>query len=231
VDNWINGYHTMGSLNYILECDGISLDFDFRKILGGIYLKCQTGEAVGLLGRNGSGKSCLLKIIFGSLPVEEKSIRINGIPLTRSFQKNTLAYLPQHHFIPSSLTMKEAFRIYNVNTDIVLNYFPDFDKHLNQKPSQISGGVLRIFEVMLVSDLPVKFLLLDEPFSGVMPIHIEHLCNYLAELKTNKGIIITDHFHKHITSMADRLYVLANGKTYGIQNKEQLIQYGYLNAL
>lgn len=213
-----------------LECDGIILEFGLRKILSGIYLKCKTGQIVGLLGRNGSGKSCLMKVITGSLKAESKSIRINEAPILSDFSKSDIAYLPQHHFIPSFLKIREAFKIYGVSLDAMTKYFPELEKHLDLKPSQVSGGVLRIFEVMLVSGLPVKFVLMDEPFSGIMPIHIFQMQEYLTEMKRKKGILITDHLYRHIITIADTLYVLVNGQNYQVQNDEQLIQYGYINS-
>jgi len=213
-----------------LECDGIYLTFGLRKILSSVYVQCERGQIMGLLGRNGSGKSCLLKIIFGAMESESKSVRIDGESILVPFS-TSIRYLPQQRFIPSFLKIKEAFGIYNVNVSAIKSHFPELEPYFDSKPDQISGGVLRIFEVLLVAGLPVKFVLLDEPFSGVMPIHIESLKNYLTVMKAEKGIIITDHLYRHITSLTDRMYVLVNGKTYPIKNEEQLIQYGYVNTL
>jgi ABC-type multidrug transport system ATPase subunit len=215
----------------LLECDGIVLDFGLRRILNSIYLKCQTGEVVGLLGRNGSGKSCLMKTIFGTQSVESKSVRIDGEHSNRLFLKNGVAYLPQHHFIPPFLKMKDAFKLYGVNTQLFQEYFEEFSDYLTMKPGEISGGVLRVMEIFLVTGLPATFILLDEPFSGIMPIHIEQVKVHIAQLKKNKGIVMTDHLYRHITETADRVYVLANGKTYSITNADQLVQYGYVSSL
>lgn len=62
----------------MLEIDSVELDFWGKSILAGCYINCKPGEIVGLLGRNGSGKSCLLKIIFGSLNANFKHLRIDG---------------------------------------------------------------------------------------------------------------------------------------------------------
>jgi ABC-type multidrug transport system ATPase subunit len=225
----VNTNHPLRFMN-ILECDGIMLEFGLRKILSGIYLKCETGQIVGLLGRNGSGKSCLMKVITCSMQAESKSIRIDETPILPDFSKNGIAYLPQHHFIPSFLKIRDAFKIYGVSLDATTKYFSELDKHFDLKPSQISGGVLRIFEVMLVSGLPVKFVLMDEPFSGIMPLHILQMQEYLIEIKETKGILITDHLYRHIITIADTLYVLVNGQNYQVKNEEQLIQYGYINS-
>ncbi|WP_223266387.1 ATP-binding cassette domain-containing protein [Gelidibacter gilvus] len=65
-----------------IELDSVELNFNKRRILYGIYLKAETNQVVGLLGRNGSGKSCLLQILFGSLKPKYKLIKLNGKPVT-----------------------------------------------------------------------------------------------------------------------------------------------------
>jgi lipopolysaccharide export system ATP-binding protein len=77
----------------ILEFDSLDLRFDGRRILSGTYIKCQQGEVVGLLGRNGSGKSSLMKVVFGTLGVEHKSVRVNDIALEGDYNRKTCSVL------------------------------------------------------------------------------------------------------------------------------------------
>jgi ABC-type uncharacterized transport system ATPase subunit len=64
-----------------------------------------------------------------------------------------------------------------------------------------------------------------------MPTHIETLKSIIAKSKDRKGIIISDHMHRHVTELSDRLYLLANEKTYEIKERERLVELGYLHAL
>jgi ABC-type lipopolysaccharide export system ATPase subunit len=86
-------------------------------------------------------------------------------------------------------------------------------------------------EAILILRSQAKFCILDEPFSGLMPVHIETLISLMKALKNEKGIIITDHLYRHVSSISDRIYLLSNGKTYPIKNAEQLISLRYVNAL
>ena len=99
-------HHEFHCMIHTLEFDSLYLEFDLRKVLSSVYMKCETGNVVGLLGRNGSGKSCLMKIVFGSMRAEHKSIRIDGRYYPGNTPKKTLiTYLPQDHFIPTFLTL------------------------------------------------------------------------------------------------------------------------------
>jgi len=71
--------------------------------------------------------------------------------------------------------------------------------------------------------------MLDEPFSHIMPLHVEVLKNIMLEEKKNKGVIITDHMHHYITDISDHLYVITNGKTYLTKGIEDLKTLGYIN--
>jgi len=87
-------------MTHTLEVDSIQLEFDNRRILSSIYLKCETGKITGLLGRNGEGKTCLMRVIYGSLKCE-KSIRFDNIAYHEAFKRpDLLLYLPQFNFIP-----------------------------------------------------------------------------------------------------------------------------------
>ncbi|HNP19405.1 MAG TPA: ATP-binding cassette domain-containing protein [Fulvivirga sp.] len=219
-------------MNKRLEFDSLDLSFDARKILSSIYMQCQQGEVVGLLGRNGSGKSSLMKVVFGTLDAEHKSVRINGVSLQGDYnRKRIIAYLPQDKLIPTYVTLRTAFRLFKVNINSIISIIPQVRDLINLKPNELSGGTLRLIEVLLILYSPSSFCILDEPFTGLMPIHIEILKSEIIKSKGSKGIIISDHMHRHVTELSDRLYLLSNGKTYEIKEKEQLVELGYLHSL
>jgi len=73
-----------------------------------------------------------------------------------------------------------------------------------------------------------QFCFLDEPFSGIAPLHIEKIKELINVEKAHKGILVSDHMYKHVLEIADRSYALANGQTYPIKSKDELVKYGYL---
>lgn len=212
-----------------LEFDGIELSYGTRRILSGIYMKCQVGEVVGILGRNGSGKSSLFRVVFGSQAAEHRSIRMNGSPLPDNFiRRRIIGYLPQHNLIPAHITIAKALTLYGIEKNDLLGYFPELDGQLAFTPGELSGGFRRAIELMLILKSRSRFCLLDEPFSGVMPVHIETIRRILMVAKEEKGIILTDHLYRNVMSIADRLYILSNGSTYPVRSPDDLISRGYL---
>jgi len=215
-----------------LEFDSLYLEFGMNRILSGIHMKCATGQILGLLGRNGSGKSCLMQIVFGTMPAASKSIRFNGSPLMGDYlEKRIIAYLPQSDLLPPFVTFTQALKLYGVDEQKIVTDFPEIADCLKRKSSKVSGGQRRLFEILIVLKSRHPFCVLDEPFSGLMPLHIERLKELIKEEKQRKGIIITDHKHRHIREIADKLYMLTNGATYQVNTEEQLLEYGYLNEL
>lgn len=198
-----------------LEFDSLYLEFGQHRVLGNIFMTCKTGEVVGLLGRNGSGKSCLMKIVFGSLSSSHKSIRINNKNFTGNSKNSIIInYLPQQKFIPPFLSLREILEIYRIPQSRLISFFPELEEFMAQQLNELSGGYRRLAELLIVLLFPSKFSLLDEPFSGLMPVHIDKLKEIISIEKYNKGIIITDHLYSHITEISNRLYLLSSGQTY-----------------
>jgi ABC-type multidrug transport system ATPase subunit len=225
-------YNVVFSMKNVLEFDSLELKFDARSILSGVYVKCEQGEVVGILGRNGSGKSSLMKIVFGTLIPDHKSIRINGAQLPGNhIKQRKIAYLPQHSLIPPHVSIRKAIKLFGIEETTILAQFPEINEFLLLKPDAVSGGYRRIIESLLILKSHALFCILDEPFSGLMPIHVEKMKNIILSEKANKGIIITDHLYRDVMTLTDRLYLLTNGATYLITNEEELISRGYVTAL
>ena len=212
----------------ILEVDSVLLEFDLKRVLQNVYLKSETGKVTGLLGRNGTGKSCLMKILFGELIPRDKSIRINSKALVTSNRSpKDLRYLPQERFVPNSLTIKRIFNDFKLDfADLICN-FPELEKFYKSKLINLSGGERRIIEIYTILVSETKFCMLDEPFSHVMPIHVDSIKKLILREKENKGIIVTDHLYKHIIDICDNLYVINNGKTYLTKSIDDLETLGY----
>ena len=212
----------------ILEIDSVILEFGNKRILQNVYLKIETGSITGLFGRNGSGKTCLMNIIYGKLIPAEKSVRLNNKYNPRKhFSKEILTYLPQFNFIPKSLTIERIFKDYKIDFSNFLIYFPEFEKYYKSKIKLLSGGEQRIIEIYVILLSDTKFCMLDEPFSQVMPKHIETIKKIIINEKDKKGIIITDHLFEHIIDICNEIYVINNGTTILIKDIDEIEKLGY----
>lgn len=213
----------------ILEADGIVLNFGLQKVLSNVYIKCEQGQIVGVLGRNGSGKSSLFKVMFGTLEAESKSVRINSEYIGAMAKSSEINFLPQDSFMPHNITVQKALSLYGIPKSIILEDYPDLENTFLKKPDQLSGGELRLIEMLLIIYSNSKFCLLDEPFSGLSPVTIERVKQTLRKITERKGVLITDHLYRHVTALADRMYIIINGRTREMVQFDDLIKYGYLH--
>ena len=217
-------------MSRLLEVDSIRKAFGDKQVLTDIALKCQPGDIVGLLGRNGSGKSTLLKIIFGTLFTDYKFIRINDKILDQPFKtKNLISYLNQDNFLPKNITVKQVVEIYSDDLD-QKEFLEDevLSKVLGTKIRNLSGGESRYLEVKLILTLDSLFVLLDEPFNGISPLHIEIVKNMIIDKSVKKGIILTDHDYRNVLDVANKYYLLFDGGLKPIKTKQDLIDWGYV---
>lgn len=211
-----------------LEADSILLEFGSRKILSDIYLKCETGKITGLLGRNGSGKTSLMNVIYGNLNSSSKSIRFDDRTILQSFKRPDLVlYLPQFNFIPKEMTLKRIFSDFSLEFSSFQTLFPEFKLKYNSHIKSLSGGQRRLTEIYILVKSKPQFVLLDEPFSHLSPVLIDVIKGLINEEKADKGFLVTDHMYSHIIEISDDLYVLSNGKTYLTKSLEELEFLGY----
>jgi ABC-type multidrug transport system ATPase subunit len=211
-----------------LEADSILLDFGTRKILSNVYLICETGKVTGILGRNGSGKTCLMNIIYGSLPTIDKSIRFDDVPVICPFKHpKLLVYLPQFNFIPPSLIVKRIFADFELDYTAFEKFFPEFKAGYKVSFANLSGGQRRLIETYIIIKAKSQFAMLNEPFSHLMPILVEKLKKMISEEKDKKGFLITDHLFRHVTDICDNLYIVKDGKTHLVKDKTDIERLGY----
>ena len=213
-----------------LEVDSIILEFDTKRVLQDVFLKNETGKTTGILGRNGTGKSCLMNIIYGELQTTNKSIRLDGTAIFDAYKNpESLRFLPQFNFIPKYLKTKRIFKDFDLDFSKFIIHFPEFEKYFNSKLKTLSGGEIRILEIYSILASKTKFCMLDEPFTQVMPVHVDTIKKIILEEKKNKGIMIADHIYEHIIDICDNIYVILNGKTYLTRDRNDLVKLGYIN--
>ncbi len=216
----------------VLEVDNVELSFNKEFILNGIYIKAEKGKITGILGKNGSGKSSLLKIIFGILNPQNKLIRINNQPKIKPlYLSGKIKYLSQKDILPNHVTCIQSFNIFRINWSQFELCFPTFKKYKNQKISNLSGGERRVLETYLLLKTSGEILLLDEPFSNIAPLYIETFISLLHEEKKSKIILLTDHMYRYILNISDSIYLIDNNVSRRITNHNDLIQYGYVTSL
>lgn len=214
-----------------LQADSIELRYGDRKILSSISLEIEYGKIAGLLGKNGTGKTSMLEVIYGIRKAQYSVVRVDGNYVKAPYkQKGLIKYLPQKNFVPSGVKVKEAFDWYNVDEQLWRRYFPEVSDWLESKIGHLSGGQQRLVATLLVVAGSDDFVMLDEPFSNVMPLHVESLKRLLLEVKSKKGILITDHYYRDVLDLADSVYLLnTNGSLLSLADPEQQLRdYNYI---
>ena len=211
-----------------LVVDSVVVRFGEKTVLSGGYITSQTGMVTGLLGRNGTGKSCMFRALMGGLKVEYVSVHIDDEPIDLKRIGLRIKYLPQGRLIPRDMTLKRAFQLYRVDFWAFALQYPQYTQYYNFPLWDLSGGEARMAELYLVLMAEGDFCILDEPFSQIAPLYIESAQALIREKSREKGIIVTDHNYEAISKVADNLFVIADGYTFPVQSREDLVRHGYL---
>lgn len=214
-----------------LIAEGIIKFFGQRTVLSDVYLSCNPGEVVGLLGRNGSGKSTMLKIIFGSLTADNKTVVVDGHLIRHQWDVKWIKYLPQDDFFPHGVKLKTLAGLFCSNTGKAALHkeaclLPLWEKAGNN----MSEGERRLAEILLILYSDARYVLLDEPFNGVAPLYKDLIKRVIREQSAVKGIVITDHDYRSILQVATKVILLHDGATKLIRQNEDLVRWGYLKG-
>ena len=175
-------------MNICLEADSILKSYGERTILSDIYLRCKPGDITALWGRNGSGKSTLLEIIFGTLKAEHAFVRVGDRVVNgQAYRTGLVAFLPQFHFLPGNLRVAQLLR--RTGLQNLPEAFGDMPvPPLRERLKNLSGGQLRLLEILYVTSLPAPFLLLDEPFAGLSPVAADTIARHL-QARRGRGAV------------------------------------------
>lgn len=205
---------------------GLHKKFGGKEVVRGVDLEANGGEVVGLLGPNGAGKTTTFSMVAGFLRPTSGTLSLNGIDLTTSpaymRARKGLVYLPQESSVFRKLTVEENIRAIAETLPLSKteqNKLVEFRldelnlTHLaQQKAFTLSGGERRRLEITRALTLSPKFLLLDEPFSGVDPISVSEVTKIILDLKAKGiGIFVTDHNVRETLRAVDRAYLLYDG--------------------
>ena len=206
---------------------GLIKTFGTRNVVDGVNLRIGAGEIVGLLGRNGAGKTTAFYMIVGLVPATAGTIALDGRDLTRlpmhQRARHGIGYLPQEASVFRKLTVEENILAIVEVIDVpraeratrVAHHLAELSlSHLaKQKAFTLSGGERRRLEIARALVTRPKFLLMDEPFAAIDPISVAEVQKIILELKARGiGIIITDHNVRETLRIVDRAYLIFEGR-------------------
>lgn len=212
-----------------LVAENVFFSVNGREIVSNGTISLAKGTITGLLGRNGSGKSTLLKAVFGTQKVDDINIHRNGKAIHHAYSINGLInYLPQWNFMPRNMKLRTALRHHHVERAKILSDFPEMEQDLDLQVFETSGGRERLWSTLILLFADTKYTMLDEPFTHLAPAHIEKLKEILQREKQNKGILITDHLYKHLLELSDDIYLMKEGKSIFIKDRNDLALHGYI---
>jgi branched-chain amino acid transport system ATP-binding protein len=217
----------MSSTSALLEIEEIHTSYGKSHILDGVSLKVGRGEVVGLLGRNGVGKSTTLKAVAGLVHPSRGEVRLEGRPITRlpahRVARLGIGYVPEERRIFPLLTVIENLRTgldrHGMTTarkrellEKVYAYFPVLAERRSQAGGTLSGGEQQMLAIARAMMLEPKIILLDEPTEGLMPRMVSQIREIIDVLHRERVAVLLVEQNVPLTLEASqRIYILEKG--------------------
>jgi len=222
----------------ILRVQNLTRSFGDKTVVNELSLSVRRGEVVGLLGRNGAGKTTSFKMTIGMLPPDRGDVFLNGenvtdLPMYRRAREG-LGYLPQKPSLLSRLSVHDNLLAVverlslssDERADRIRTLLEEFGlDHLSDQPAgTLSGGEMRRVEICRALATSPDVILLDEPFSGVDPIAVSDLQELVVSLKDRDiGILLTDHNVRETLQVTDRSYIIDQGRVLAHGTAEEIV--------
>ena len=194
------------------------------EVLHGLDARVSPGEIVAIMGRNGMGKTTLMKSLMGVVPTKSGSIKIDDTELSglKSYQrvKRGMAYVPQGRMIFSAMSVRENIETGLVSTGAaevpgdIYELFPVLLEMADRRGGNLSGGQQQQLAIARALATNPKVLLLDEPTEGIQPSIIREMARTLKRIRDQRGlsIIVSEQVLSFALDVADRVLVIENGE-------------------
>ena len=205
-------------------------------IIHDISLKVATGEFVALLGRNGVGKTTLLKFAMGLIDVFDGSVSIDGTPLPPSTSRRAragLGYVPQGRYVFPRLTVTENIAAAAIGCGIdrkeaverAFSKFPILNEKAQALAGSLSGGQQQILAIARALATGPKVLMLDEPSEGVQPSIVDEIADILMDMKQENtlSIVLAEQNLDFCLALAERAYIIDNGMIARESTRDELL--------
>lgn len=212
----------------LIRVDGIHTFYGKSHILHGVSLTVQPGEVVGLLGRNGVGKSTTLKTIMGLVPAHDGKVALEGNDITgmppHKLARLGIGYVPEDRRIFRLLTVMENLRTGLDRSgvtderkrellDKVFTFFPVLAERRNQAGGTLSGGEQQMLAISRAMMLEPKIILLDEPTEGLMPRMVSQIGQIIDALhKEGVAILLVEQNVPLTLAASQRVYIMEKGE-------------------
>lgn len=201
----------------LLEIKDLNKSFDNKEILKDINLSIQRGKIIGLLGKNGVGKTTLIKLINDLLTPTSGEILINGQKIGVETKKE-ISYLPERTYLNKQMKVSEVISYFedfydNFDSKKAKKLLKDLDLDINQKLTKMSKGMQEKVQLVLVMSRSADLYILDEPLGGVDPATRDYILDtILSNFNENASVIISTHLISDIEKILDEVIFIDKGK-------------------
>jgi urea transport system ATP-binding protein len=209
----------------MLKVDGVNQFYGGSHILRGVGFEARLGEVTVILGRNGVGKTTLLKSLMGVVPVKTGTIQLNGVNITKDTPyervRKGVGYVPQGREIFGRLTVQENLRMglayKSGSTPIpaeLFELFPVLKQMINRRGGDLSGGQQQQLAIARALAAGPKLLILDEPTEGIQPSIIKDIGRVIRMLadRGTMAIVLVEQFYDFAAELADQYLVMERGE-------------------
>ena len=221
----------------MLAAEGLRAGYATGDVLQGVGVEVGAGEIVGVLGRNGVGKSTLIRTLIGLLRARAGRIRFKGQDITAESAdlraRRGIGYVPQGREIFPHMSVMDNLRMGGfVNAgkgsfalDEVLGWFPFLRERLRQRGGTLSGGQQEMLAIARALVNGPDLMLLDEPSDGVQPSIVQEIGDFLAALVARKpiGVLLVEQNIDLVQTTAHRAYVMDKGRVVAAITRDELL--------
>lgn len=224
----------------LIKVENLVSGYEKVMILHGLDLCVNKGEIVSVIGRNGVGKSTLMKTLIGLLRVNEGSIFYDGEDITKrkAYERawRGLGYVPQGHMVFPRLTVEENLMMgenihktkgKKTDYDLIYEYFPRLKERRTQLAGTMSGGEQAMLSIGRVLAGNLNVMLLDEPSEGVQPNIVEQIGEIILRINKELGIsvLLVEQHIGLIQQVSQRCYAMDKGMVQTTLTREQVLNY------
>ena len=201
----------------IVKCKNLSKSFGEKRVLENIELNIPRGKIIGLLGKNGMGKSTLIKLIVGLLTPNSGEITVDDKKIGVESKKK-ISYLPELTYLDKTMKIEETIEFFgefydNFDKDKAFKLLKDLNLDRNTRISKMSKGMQEKLQLILVMSREADLYILDEPLGGVDPATRDYILNtILSNFGKDSSVLISTHLIADIERILDEVIFIENGK-------------------